>query len=187
MSNAHASYLFKDGSKMKKAIVIFSPLRDIHDEAIISKLALAVKSVIGGNVVVAIVQGILTAVGFMMFGVPNAGLWGSVAAIASLVPTVGTSLVVVPAVLYLFFSGNILFAVGLAIWGFTAVGLIDNYLGPKLASRGMKIHPLLVLLSVLGGIALFGPLGFILGPLILSLFGALTEIYLVIRKEHEGF
>ncbi len=180
-------YLFKDGSVLKKAVVIFSPLKDVHDEAIITKLALAVKSVVGGNVVVAIVQGVMTMIGFMMFGVPNAVLWGSVAAIASLVPTVGTSLVIVPAILYLFLNGHLLFSGGLAIWGFVAVGLIDNYLGPKLASRGMKIHPLLVLLSVLGGIALFGPLGFILGPLMLSLLGALVDVYFIIRKEREGF
>jgi predicted PurR-regulated permease PerM len=180
-------YLFKDGHRLKKAVVIFSPLKDVHDEAILGKLALAVKSVVGGNIVVALVQGMLTALGFVIFGVPNAVLWGSVAAIASLVPTVGTSLVIVPAILYLFFQGQTLFAGGMLIWGFVAVGLIDNYLGPKIASQGMRIHPLLVLLSVLGGIALFGPLGFIMGPLVLSLLGALIEIYFTIRREHEGY
>jgi len=180
-------YLFKDGQRLKKAIVIFSPLKDDYDESIISKLALAVKSVVGGNIVVAIVQGILTAVGFLIFGVPNAVLWGSVAMIASLVPTVGTSLVLVPAILYLIFTGKIVFALGLLVWGFFAVGLIDNYLGPKIASRGMQIHPLMILLSVLGGITLFGPIGFILGPLILCLLGALIDIYFLIRKEREGY
>ena len=68
-------------------------------------------------------------------------------------------------------------AAGLLIWGMVAVGLIDNFLGPRLIGRGIEIHPLLILISVLGGVSLFGPMGFILGPLVLSLFFALLEIY----------
>ena len=177
-------YLFRDGHRLKQAIVVFSPLKDNHDEAIFSKLAVAVKSIVGGSIVVAIVQGLLTGLGFMIFGVPNPVLWGSVAAIAALVPTLGTSLVIVPAIIYLLFTGQILYAFGLLIWGMTAVGLIDNYLGPKLVGRGIDTHPLLILLSVIGGIALFGPLGFILGPLVLSLLNALLDIYSTIQKEN---
>jgi predicted PurR-regulated permease PerM len=178
-------YLFKDGHKLKEAVVALSPLQDIHDETIFNKLALAINSVIKGNLVVAFVQGILTAIGFTIFGVPNAVLWGSVAAIAALIPGIGTALVLIPAILYLFLSGKTIFAVGLLLWGVTAVGLVDNFLGPKLVERGMRLHPFLILLSILGGIGFFGPLGFLLGPLVLSLFFALFEIYLAISKEHE--
>jgi predicted PurR-regulated permease PerM len=76
-------------------------------------------------------------------------------------------------------------AVGLALWGALAVGLIDNLLGPKLISRGMPLHPLLILLSVLGGIGLFGLVGFILGPVILSLLFALLDIYSHVGGETE--
>ena len=179
-------YLFKDGHKLKAAVVALSPLQDIHDEAIFNKLGLAINSVIKGNLAVALVQGTLTAAGFALFGVPNATLWGSVAAIAALIPGIGTALVLLPAILYLFFSGETLFAVGLLLWGMTAVGLVDNFLGPKLASRGMRLHPFLILLSILGGMGFFGPLGFLLGPLVLSLLLALFEIYFAIRKGHEG-
>jgi len=178
-------YLFKDGQKLKKAIVALSPLQDVHDETIFSKLALAINSVIKGNLVVAFVQGILTAIGFTIFGVSNAVLWGSVATIAALIPGIGTALVLIPAILYLFLSGKTIFAVGLLLWGATAVGLVDNFLGPKLVERGMRLHPFLILLSILGGIGFFGPLGFLLGPLILSLLFALLEIYFAISKEHE--
>ena len=170
-------YLFKDGHKLKKAVVALSPLRDIYDETIFSKLALAINSVIRGSLTVALVQGILTAVGFAIFGVPNATLWGSVAAIAALIPGIGTALVLLPAIFYLFFNGETFFAVGLFLWGMTAVGLIDNFLGPKLVERGIRLHPFLILLSILGGIGFFGPLGFLLGPLVLSLFFVLLEIY----------
>ena len=177
-------YLFKDGHKLKRAVVTLSPLQDVHDETIFNKLALAINSVVRGNLMVALVQGVLTAIGFAIFGVPNATLWGSVATITALIPGIGTALVLLPAILYLFFSGETIFAVGLLLWGMTAVGLVDNFFGPKLVERGMRLHPFLILLSVLGGIGFFGPLGFLLGPLVLSLLFALLEIYFSIRKEH---
>jgi predicted PurR-regulated permease PerM len=176
-------YLFKDGYKLKAAVVALSPLQDIHDETIFNKLALAINSVIRGNLTVALVQGILTAVGFAIFGVPNATLWGSVAAITALIPGIGTAFVLLPAILYLHFSGETFFAAGLLFWGMTAVGLVDNFLGPKLASQGMQLHPFLILLSILGGIGFFGPLGFLLGPLVLSLLFALLEIYFSLKIE----
>ncbi|MEK7629772.1 MAG: AI-2E family transporter [Patescibacteria group bacterium] len=179
-------YLFKDGQKLKEAIVALSPLQDIHDETIFNKLALAINSVIKGNLAVAIIQGILTAVGFAIFGVHSPMLWGSVAAIAALIPGIGTALVIFPAILFLFISGKTLFAVGLLFWGMTAVGLIDNFLGPRLVERGIRLHPFLILLSILGGISFFGPLGFLLGPLVLSLIFALLDIYFAISKEQKG-
>lgn len=102
---------------------------------------------------------------------------GSIASFGALIPSVGTSIIFVPAVLYLIFQGNIVFAVGLTIWGMLAVGLIDNLLGPYLMSRGNTLHPFLVLLSVLGGISLFGPIGFIIGPVVVSLLMVLLELY----------
>ena len=179
-------YLFKDGHKLKRAVVALSPLQDMHDETILNKLELAINSVVRGSIAVALVQGILTAVGFALFGVPNAVLWGSVAAVAALIPGIGTALVLAPAILYLYFSGEMLFAGGLLLWGVTAVGLVDNFLGPKLVEKGTQLHPFLILLSILGGIGFFGPLGFLLGPLVLSMLFALLEIYFVIKKEHES-
>lgn len=179
-------YLFKDGHKLKNAVAAISPLQDIHDETIFNKLASAVNSIIKGSLAVAIVQGILTAVGFTIFGVPNAALWGSVAAITALIPGIGTALVLLPAIIYLYFSGEIFFAVGLLVWGVVAVGLVDNFLGPKLVERGVRLHPFLILLSIFGGIGFFGPIGFLLGPLVLSLLFAFLEIYFIISKEHEN-
>lgn len=73
-------------------------------------------------------------------------------------------------------------AVGLLVWGVVAVGLVDNFLGPKLVGRGMQLHPLAVFIAVLGGLAFFGPLGFILGPLVMSVCLALIDIYAALRK-----
>jgi len=178
-------YLLKDSSKLRKAVTALSPLADTDDEIILKKLKLAVDSVVRGNITIALIQGALTALGFTLFGVPNAILWGTVTAIAAIIPGIGTALVLIPAIVFLFLSGNTFSAFGLLLWGILAVGLIDNFLGPKLVGRGMQLHPLIVFLSVLGGLIFFGPLGFLLGPLTLSLCFVVLDIYLP-RRGHES-
>jgi predicted PurR-regulated permease PerM len=170
-------YFFRDGTYFTKYLIQLSPLRDSYDERILDRLALAVRSVAMGTILVAMVQGILTALGLSLFGFERAILWGCIAAVGALVPGVGTSIVFIPSVIFLVISGAHIAALLLGLWGVIAVGLIDNFLGPYVMSRGNKVHPFLILLSVLGGIAMFGPIGFILGPVILSLFLVLLEIY----------
>jgi predicted PurR-regulated permease PerM len=173
-------YMLRDGAALKRSIISLSPLSDTDDGQILGKLEQAVQSVIRGSLIVGIIQGILTGIGFMIFGIPNATLWGSLAIFAALVPGVGTALILIPGVIYLFFAGSTGMAIGLLIWAVVAVGLIDNFLGPMLMKRGIKIHQFLIFLSVVGGIMFFGPIGFILGPLVIALLFALLEI----QKNH---
>lgn len=178
-------YLFKQGAALKARLMGFSPLSDHFDQDIITKLQLTVSSVIKGVIVVAIVQALLAGLGFTIFGIPNPALWGTLAMIAAFIPGIGTALVMIPAVLYLLLTGHVGSGIGLAVWGVLIVGLVDNFLSPQLVGRGVRIHPFLILLSVLGGLALFGPLGFLLGPLVLSFLFALLDIYpILILKEH---
>ncbi len=170
-------YLLIDGGKLKQAIIKLSPLDDSDDKVVFDRLKAAVNSVVKGSLLIALIQGVLTAVGFTIFGVPNAVLWGTLTTIAALIPGIGTSLVLLPAIAYLFIVGDTLPAVGLTAWGLFAVGLIDNMLYPKLVGRELQLHPLIVLLSVLGGIALFGPIGIFLGPITISLLFAFIYIY----------
>ena len=170
-------YLFRDGHAFRKYVIVLSPLADNYDESILKKLAQSVASVLRGSLLVAIIQGLLTGFGFAIFGVPNPVLWGGVAARAALVPNIGTSLVVGPAIIFLFWGGFTTAAVGLLIWGSTIVGLVDNLLAPQLMTQGLKVHPLLILLSVLGGFAFFGPIGFIAGPVLVTLFITLLDMY----------
>jgi predicted PurR-regulated permease PerM len=170
-------YLLRDGEELKSAILRLSPLGNSEDTIILNRLELAVNSVIKGNLSIALVQGVLTALGFTLFGVQNGIVWGTVAAFGSLIPNVGTALVFVPAVLFLFFTGNTFTAVGLLLWGVFIVGLVDNLLKPVLIGKKMHLHPLFILLAVLGGIAFFGPIGVFLGPLAISLFFTLLSIY----------
>lgn len=170
-------YLFRDGAKMKKVIVALSPLSDTDDEIILKKLDSAANSVVKGSLFVALIQGTLASLGFAIFGVPNPVLWGSVTAVASFVPGIGTSLVIVPAALFLFLTEGAFSGFGLLAWGVGAVGIVDNFLGPKLLGRGMEPHPMFVLLSVLGGVIFFGPVGLVLGPLTVSLLFALLDLH----------
>jgi predicted PurR-regulated permease PerM len=177
-------YVFKDRTKLKEAIIKLSPLQDSYDEKIFEKLTAAVNSVVKGSLSVALVQGFLTAVGFALFGVPNPTLWGAIAAIAALIPGVGTSLVLLPAIFYLFITNQLIAMIGLLVWGTVAVGLVDNFLGPRIVGRGTQLHPLLILLSILGGIVMFGPIGFLIGPITLSLLFALLEIYFLLASKN---
>lgn len=169
-------YLLRDGARLKKWVIEISPLSEADDEVVSVQLENAINSVIRGSLTISLLQGVLTAIGFTLFSVPNSVLWGVVAALASLIPGVGTSLVLVPAVVYLVFMGSTVQAIGLAVWAVLAVGMIDNFLGPRLMGKGMQLHPLLVLLSVFGGLSFFGAAGLFMGPLSLSLLFALLSL-----------
>ena len=170
-------YAFRDGERFTRWLVHVSPLSDTEDEVILSRLALAVRSVVVGVLLVSIIQGVVAAVGFSLFGIERAVLWASIAAIAALLPGIGTSVIMIPAVTYLFVTGDVANGIGLTIWALFAVVIIDNIISPYLMSRGNKLHPFIILLSVLGGISIFGPIGFVIGPVIISLFMVLLEIY----------
>jgi predicted PurR-regulated permease PerM len=169
-------YLLKDGPGIRKALTRYSPLGEADYQAITDRLSLAINSIVKGNLSIALLQGTVSGIGFALFGVPNPVLWGAVTAIAALVPGVGTPLVLIPAIGYLFLTGSTGAAIGLIVWGVLAVGLIDNLLGPRLVGKGMQVHPLIVLLSVLGGISFFGPVGLFLGPLTVSFLFAILAV-----------
>lgn len=171
-------YFFRDGHKLRESFLKISPLSEEYDNKLLNKIGVALNSVARGRLLVGVLQGIVIALGFMIFSVPNPILWGTVAAVFSVLPALGPMLVVLPASAFLyFFAGSPLAAMGIIIWGGGSVLLIDEYLGSILVDRGMKIHPFLTLLSILGGLAFFGPIGFLLGPVSLALFFALLEIY----------
>lgn len=172
-------YFIRDGSELKRQLVSLSPLGDDDDEKIFKKLEQTVYSIFAGSLIVGMIQGALTGIGFAIFGVPSPALWGLIAAVAALIPGIGTALVLLPGIAYLVFIGSTGSAIGLLIWGAVAVGMIDNILGPIFINRGIKIHPFLILLSVLGGLLYFGPIGFVLGPIVLAFLFALLEIYKV--------
>lgn len=170
-------YLLRDGATIKKVFIDLSPLATSQEDTLIEKVSHAINGVVKGSFLMALIQGVIATVGFLIFGVPQPFLWGTFTVLAALVPTVGTALALVPAIGYLIITGHPGQAIGLTIWGSVAVGLIDNFLGAKVVGSRTNLHPLLILFSVLGGLQFFGFLGFLLGPILMAVCVALINIY----------
>jgi len=177
-------YLIKDGKKFKGVLMDVSPLNERQENELVTKLGEAVNGVVKGSFVLALLQGLIATIGFLIFGVPQPFLWGIFTVIAALVPTVGTAISLVPAIIFLIITDHIGAAIGLTIWGALAVGLIDNIIGPQLIGAKTRLHPLLVLFSVLGGVQLFGFIGFLLGPIFMAVFVTLVEMYRTEFKDY---
>ncbi len=171
-------YFLRDGDKLRGHVLALTPWSKRRDDMFIKSVKTAVRSVVAGSLVIALIQGILSGIGFAIFGVPNAVLWGTVAAVCALIPGVGTAIVWIPAAIFLIATGAPAWAItGQIVWAVVLVGLIDNFLGPIILEKGINIHPLLILFSVLGGIQFFGPEGVVLGPLVLSILFVLVKIF----------
>jgi len=170
-------YLLKDGENWKKTFLKLSPLSDTDDEKILNKISRTINGVIKGYLLIALIQGILMGIGLTIFHVPNGALWAVVAGIAAIIPPLGTAVVSVPAVIFLFMTGHTGLGIGLLIWAIFVVGMGDNLLNPYIVGHKINVPPFLILFSVLGGISLLGPVGILIGPLTVSLLYTLIEIY----------
>lgn len=177
-------YLLKDGGKLKSLISHLVPISTKQGHELVEKIIVAVNGVVKGTFFVALIQGVTALVGFLIFGVPNPLLWTGLVILASFIPNFGTAIVMAPIVIYLFITSSNTAAIGMAIWAGLAVGMIDNIVSPKLVGREAKIHPLVVLFSVLGGLQLFGILGFLFGPIVAAVFVVLLDIYANDFKEY---
>ncbi len=175
-------FLFRDGGKFRAYVVALSPLTNEYDERILKRLEAAIVSVVKGRLLIVLIQGILASIGFWLFGVPHAVLWGALTSLAALIPAFGVALIFIPVTLYVFLTGGLGVTIGMLVFAI-GIGAIDNMLGPVLFERGLQMHPLLILLSVLGGLAFFGPVGFLAGPVVLSLLLALLDIYPLLFSE----
>ncbi len=172
-------YFLKDGNKLRDFIEKIFPLSQKHETLLAEKLEMAVNGVVQGSFTVALLQGTVSTIGFFLFGVPNPILWGVFTVLASLVPTVGTLLSLVPAIAYLFLSGQTGAGIGMTIWAFASIQSIDNFISPRVIGHKTNLHPLITLLSILGGISIFGYLGFLIGPILMAILMSLLDIYVM--------
>jgi len=177
-------YLLRDGGTFVQQLKRLIPFKAVHQAHIFDKLKNTTHAVIYGSIVVAIIQGLLGGLGFFAFGVPSSLFWGMVMTVTALIPFVGTALIWAPAALVMIGTGTTINdpvltwkGVGLFFYGLLIISGIDNILKPKLIGERAKIHPVLVIIGVLGGLAVFGIVGFIIGPLTLALFKAMLDIY----------
>ncbi|MCL5011980.1 MAG: AI-2E family transporter [Patescibacteria group bacterium] len=176
-------FILKNKTRLVALIKRISPIPAPHDDLVIRRVQESINSVLRGSLTIAVLEGITYSIGFTLFGLPNAMVWGGLVALAALVPTLGASLVSIPSVIYLLATGNTLGGIGLLAWAVISIIFIDNMLAPVLINRGLKLHPIITLLAILGGVAFFGPLGFILGPVVIALFVTLLETYAQLHKQ----
>ena len=169
-------FFLRDGEKLKNIVIHISPLRKADDELIFNYLDRAINSIVKGAILLSLVQGVLAGIGFLIFGVPNAAFFGALTFIASFIPGFGSALILVPMVGYLYVTSSLSMSIGMLLWA-GLVGVVDNFIRPKIISSGTGMHPLLVLLSILGGISMFGAYGLLIGPLLLSFLFVLTDLY----------
>jgi len=178
-------YFLKNGKELVDRLNHYLHLQKKEYSFILLRLTQIIHGIIYGCFMIALIQGALGALGFFIFGIPSPIFWGLMMAILALIPILGTGFVWVPASLILILDGLsqnsnslILKGVGLFLYGLLIVSTIDNILKPKLVGEKAKVHPLVILIGVFGGLILFGAIGIIIGPLILSMTQVLLETYL---------
>ncbi|WP_411034001.1 AI-2E family transporter [Shinella sp. BYT-45] len=174
-------FLFRDGRELAQAVRRAIPLSDNHTQQFASKFTSVVRATVRGNVIIAIIQGLIGGVAFWALGLKPALLWGVAMSILSLLPAVGAALVWVPAAAYLALSGLWGQAVVLSLVGVFVIGLVDNLLRPPLVGQETKLPDYVVLISTIGGISLIGINGFVIGPLVAALFIAAWSIFVAER------
>jgi predicted PurR-regulated permease PerM len=177
-------FLLRDGSKLVNQLKSWTPLSEHYEQLIGSKFQEVASATILGSLLTALAQGVAGGLVFWILGIPNVLLWGSLMALFSLVPLVGTAIVWVPWVVFLFASGSFAKAIILTIAAIFFVGMIDNIVRPLLIEGKVKMHTLLIFLSIMGGIAYFGMVGMIFGPILVALGLTFLELYkLEFRRE----
>lgn len=170
-------YFFKDGDRMLRKMMNLCPLPNRQERVLVEDFVNISRATLKGSLVIAIVQGALLGLTFWATGVSSPAIWGLIAAVLSLIPLLGVVLVWLPVSIFLFFSGQWIPALIILIIGSTIISTVDNFLRPKLVENETSLHPMLVLLSTLGGLAVFGIMGFLIGPIIIVLFLSLLRIY----------
>ena len=170
-------YFFRDGERMVLRLMHLSPLGDKYEKMLFERFTSTARATIKGTMVIGVVQGTLGGILFAVTGVPEAFLWGLIMAVLSVIPALGTALIWLPAGIITLLLGNVWQGLTILLFGMFVISLIDNLLRPVLVGKDTEMHPLLVLFSTLGGIALFGITGFVIGPVIASLYLAIMSIY----------
>jgi predicted PurR-regulated permease PerM len=170
-------YFFRDAERIRAAARSYLPLDAWTTHEIFQRTREVIYASIYGMLVIALVQGALGLMMFWILGVPSALLWATVMILASFVPVIGTALVWVPAVIYLLITGHWVKAIILVVWCVGVIGTVDNFLRPKLIGQRTRLHELVVLFAVLGGIQVFGALGIVTGPAIAAIALALLDVW----------
>ncbi|MEJ8812727.1 AI-2E family transporter [Variovorax ureilyticus] len=170
-------FLLRDGRDLSKTVRAALPLARAHTNHLFAKFTTVIRATIKGNVAVAVVQGFIGGVTFSFLGVQGALLWGSLMAFLSLLPAVGAALIWIPVAIYFLATGALVKGLVLIFVGVFVIGLVDNILRPILVGKDTQMPDYIVLMSTIGGLALFGINGFVIGPVIAALFMAAWDLF----------
>ncbi len=175
-------YLFRDGDRIFNTVRDALPLERKQAVSIMERSRDVIGASVYGVLAIAVIQGTLGGLAFWALGVPSALVWGVVMTFLSMIPMLGAFLVWVPAAIYLAATGHYVKALLLVVWGTLVIGMIDNFLRPKLVGGRTKLHELLIFFAVLGGLQVFGVLGIVMGPVVLAITMTLIEIFRAVDK-----
>ena len=169
--------LLKDGRAVVKALHRITPLQPSHKNRIFARVDRTVRAVVKGIVITAVVQGLLAGLAYGVLGVPFPILLTAMTAVIAPFPIGGAALVWLPVALYLFWIGPAWTGIAMIVWGVAVVSMVDNFLKPILIGQGAQLPVILLLFSLLGGLAAYGLIGLFIGPVILGLLLTALEIY----------
>lgn len=166
-----------DGDRLLFYVLYYLPLNDEDETKLLRRFTSVTKATLKGTAVIGVLQGTLAGAALYFAGIPSALFWAVAMMVLSVVPGIGTALVWIPAVIYLIVGGEYVTAAAVAIFCAVVVGTVDNVLRPKLVGNDTQLHELLIFFSTLGGLLMFGFMGFVIGPIIAALFVTLWELY----------
>ena len=181
-----AFFLMRDGDAVARAVRRAIPLASAHKQQLFDKFNTVIRATVKGSLLVAAVQGTLGGIAFWALGVGGALLWAVLMALLSLLPVIGSALVWLPVALYFVATGALWKGFGLIAYGLLVIGLIDNLLRPMLVGKETHIPDYVVMIATLGGLAVFGIHGFVLGPTIAAMFIAVWHLYGTTRDAEAG-
>jgi predicted PurR-regulated permease PerM len=177
-------YIFKDGARLKSYILELLPFPEGQQKLVADKFSEVGRAIILGNTLSSVIEGILGGFGFYIFGLGSPFLWGTVIGIMGFLPMVGPSAVFIPAAVIILIHGKTGLALGFLIYSVAYTSIVEYIIKPRYIGRGMQMNSVLVFLGILGGLKLFGVLGIIYGPLIITILLGLLEIYRLEYKEN---
>lgn len=170
-------FLLRDGDKLSKRIKEAVPLSPKYKQRLFQNFTTVIRATVKGNILVAIAQGALGGLIFWFLDVRAPVLWGVLMAFLSLLPAIGAAIVWAPVAIYFLATGAVWQGITLAAFGVFVIGLVDNFLRPILVGQDTKMPDYVVLLSTVGGMALFGLNGFVIGPVVAALFIAAWDLF----------